>query len=241
MAIACQVLATTLHYLRVAVTHSRAAGHDFTHQDAQLSTFLRQAARVEREIPVNKRLCGLAVAAGSASSRLSRFSSDLPVSLFLILISLISTTGKKWCRKLPSALQAIIVLPFQHRCWRAEIWISEVAASLKPDAQLWTGIDWKRRGGRRRRGGERRLQTETRESTSFLYVVVIRQGHCFINGKWSGVHHYAWRIFSKLYVLGSDDTHKISWNEFNSLIWEKIAALAAAIITMTCSCLMCFR
>lgn len=82
MAIPCQVLATTLHYLRVAVTHSRAAGHDFTHQDAQLSTFLRQSARVEREIPVNKRLCGLAVAAGSASSRLSRFPQIFPSRSF---------------------------------------------------------------------------------------------------------------------------------------------------------------
>lgn len=93
------------------------AGHDFTRQDAPLSTFRRQSARVEREIPLNKRLCGLTVPAGSAVSGLSRFPQIFPSSLFLILISLISATGRSGVESWRAPRRQLLRCPF---CLAAE-------------------------------------------------------------------------------------------------------------------------
>lgn len=85
------------------------AGHDFTHHDAPPVH--------EREIPVNKRLCGLTVTAASAVSRLSRFSQIFPSSLFLILISLISATGRSRVESWQAPCRQLLHCPF---CLAAE-------------------------------------------------------------------------------------------------------------------------
>lgn len=166
-AILCQVLGTTLRYLRVAVTCSRALDMTSHTTTLPLSTFLRQSARVEREIPVNKRLCGLTVTAASAVSRLSRFPQIFPSSLFLILISLISATGRSGVESWQAPCRQLLHCPF---CLAAE---GRRFGSVKwqPPLNLMRScgpvlIGEDEEEGKRR-GGKRRLQMEIRESNIF--------------------------------------------------------------------------